>query len=75
MRIVEMIMRLAPLGAFGAIAFTVGKYGIGTLQQLGLLILCFYVTSILFVVLVLGTACRWAGVSLWPLCAICARNC
>ncbi|MDR5784902.1 C4-dicarboxylate transporter DctA [Caballeronia sp. LZ065] len=67
MRIVEMIMRLAPLGAFGAIAFTVGKYGIGTLQQLGLLILCFYVTSILFVVLVLGTACRWAGVSLWPL--------
>jgi aerobic C4-dicarboxylate transport protein len=67
MRIVEMIMRLAPLGAFGAIAFTVGKYGIGTLQQLGLLILCFYVTSILFVVIVLGTACRWAGVSLWPL--------
>ncbi|WP_415749427.1 C4-dicarboxylate transporter DctA [Caballeronia sp. J97] len=67
MRIVEMIMRLAPLGAFGAIAFTVGKYGIGTLQQLGLLILCFYVTSILFVVLVLGTACRWAGVSLWSL--------
>lgn len=67
MRIVEMIMRLAPLGAFGAIAFTVGKYGIGTLQQLGLLILCFYVTSILFVALVLGTACRWAGVGLWPL--------
>jgi aerobic C4-dicarboxylate transport protein len=67
MRIVEMIMRLAPLGAFGAIAFTVGKYGIGTLQQLGLLILCFYATSILFVGLVLGTACRWAGVGLWPL--------
>ena len=67
MRIVEMIMRLAPLGAFGAIAFTVGKYGIGALQQLGLLILCFYVTSILFVALVLGTACRWTGVGLWPL--------
>jgi aerobic C4-dicarboxylate transport protein len=67
MRIVEMIMRLAPLGAFGAIAFTVGKYGIGTLQQLGLLILCFYATSIIFVALVLGTACRWAGVGLWPL--------
>ena len=67
MRIVEMIMRLAPLGAFGAMAFTVGKYGIGTLQQLGLLILCFYATSILFVVLVLGSACRWAGVGLWPL--------
>ena len=67
MRIVEMIMRLAPLGAFGAMAFTVGKYGIGTLQQLGLLIVCFYLTSILFIVLVLGTICRWAGVGLWPL--------
>ena len=67
MRIVEMIMRLAPLGAFGAMAFTVGRYGIGTLQQLGLLIVCFYLTSILFIVLVLGTICRWAGVGLWPL--------
>src|ERR1700754_4434522 len=67
MSIVEMIMRLAPLGAFGAMAFTVGKYGITTLQQLGLLIVCFYVTSILFIVLVLGTICRWAGVGLWPL--------
>ncbi|WP_414696953.1 C4-dicarboxylate transporter DctA [Paraburkholderia sp.] len=67
MRIVEMIMRLAPLGAFGAIAFTVGKYGIGTLQQLGLLILCFYITSMLFVTIVLGAAARWAGVGLWPL--------
>jgi aerobic C4-dicarboxylate transport protein len=67
MRIVEMIMRLAPLGAFGAMAFTVGKYGIGTLQQLGLLIVCFYMTSVLFVALVLGTICRWAGIGLWPL--------
>jgi aerobic C4-dicarboxylate transport protein len=67
MRIVEMIMRLAPIGAFGAMAFTIGRYGIGTLQQLGLLIICFYLTSILFVVLVLGTICRWAGVGLWPL--------
>jgi aerobic C4-dicarboxylate transport protein len=67
MRIVEMIMRLAPLGAFGAMAFTVGKYGIGTLQQLGLLIVCFYLTSVLFVALVLGTICRWAGIGLWPL--------
>ncbi|MGF6368600.1 aerobic C4-dicarboxylate transport protein [Paraburkholderia sp. RAU6.4a] len=67
MRIVEMIMRLAPLGAFGAMAFTVGKYGISTLQQLGLLIVCFYLTSFLFIALVLGTICRWAGVGLWPL--------
>ncbi|MGV2287608.1 C4-dicarboxylate transporter DctA [Trinickia sp. YCB016] len=67
MRIVEMIMRLAPLGAFGAMAFTVGKYGIATLQQLGLLIVCYYATCIVFVVLVLGTISRWAGVPLWPL--------
>jgi aerobic C4-dicarboxylate transport protein len=67
MRIVEMIMKLAPLGAFGAMAFTVGRYGIGTLQQLGLLILCFYITSILFIVLVLGTICRCVGVGLWPM--------
>jgi aerobic C4-dicarboxylate transport protein len=67
MRIVEMIMRVAPLGAFGAMAFTVGKYGIATLQQLGLLILCYYATCVLFVVLVLGTIARWAGVGLWPL--------
>jgi aerobic C4-dicarboxylate transport protein len=67
MRIVEMIMRLAPIGAFGAMAFTVGKYGIGTLQQLGLLIACFYLTSGLFVALVLGTVCRWSGIGLWPL--------
>jgi aerobic C4-dicarboxylate transport protein len=67
MRIVEMIMRLAPLGAFGAMAFTVGKYGIATLQQLGLLIACFYLTSILFIVIVLGSVCRWAGIGLWPL--------
>ncbi len=67
MRIVEMIMKLAPLGAFGAMAFTVGRYGIGTLQQLGLLIVCFYITSILFIVLVLGTICRCVGVGLWPM--------
>jgi aerobic C4-dicarboxylate transport protein len=67
MRIVEMIMRVAPLGAFGAMAFTIAKYGIATLQQLGLLIVCYYGTCILFVVLVLGTISRLAGVGLWPL--------
>ncbi len=39
-----MIMRLAPIGAFGAMAFTIGKYGVGTLVQLGQLIICFYIT-------------------------------
>jgi len=50
--IINMIMRLAPLEAFGAMAFTIGKYGIGTLVQLGQLIACFYITCILFVVVV-----------------------
>ena len=52
--IINMIMRLAPIGAFGAMAFTIGKYGVGTLVQLGQLIICFYITCILFVVVVLG---------------------
>jgi aerobic C4-dicarboxylate transport protein len=63
--IVGFIMRLAPLGAFGAMAFTVGRYGVGTLANLGKLMASFYLTSALFVVLVLGTIARLAGVNLW----------
>jgi aerobic C4-dicarboxylate transport protein len=63
--VVNMIMKLAPIGAFGAIAFTIGKYGIGTLTQLGLLISCFYITCICFIVVVLGAVCRLSGISLW----------
>ncbi|WP_267382532.1 MULTISPECIES: dicarboxylate/amino acid:cation symporter [unclassified Sphingomonas] len=58
-RIVGMLMRLAPIGAFGAIAFTVGAYGAGSLVQLGALVATFYLTAILFVVVVLG-AIGWA---------------
>jgi aerobic C4-dicarboxylate transport protein len=65
--IVGIVMRFAPIGAFGAMAFTVGKFGIGTLQQLALLIACYYATTILFVGLVLGSMARLAGVSLWKL--------
>jgi len=65
--IVNLIMKLAPVGAFGAIAFTIGKYGIGTLTQLGLLVACFYITCITFIGLVLGTVCRLSGISLWKL--------
>lgn len=65
--IVNIVMRLAPLGAFGAIAFTIGKYGFGSLFSLGKLMACFYVTCILFVALVLGPICRVAGFSLWKL--------
>lgn len=63
--IINMIMRLAPIGAFGAMAFTIGKYGVGSLVQLGQLIICFYITCILFVVFVLGTIARITGFSIF----------
>ena len=53
-RVVAIIMRLAPLGAFGAMAFTVGNYGIGSLLSLGKLMATFYLTGALFVLVVLG---------------------
>lgn len=67
MRIVGIIMRLAPLGAFGAIAFTVGKYGLTSLQHLGMLIVCLYLTSLIFIVGVLGVITRFVGLNLWSL--------
>jgi aerobic C4-dicarboxylate transport protein len=63
-KIVGVVMRLAPLGAFGAMAFTVGKYGIATLISLAGLMGCFYATSLLFVVLVLGSVLRLCGLGL-----------
>jgi len=63
--IINMIMRLAPLGAFGAMAFTIGKYGLGSLVQLGQLILCFYLTCVLFVIVVLGLIARFTGFSIF----------
>ena len=62
--IVNMIMKLAPIGAFGAMAYTIGKYGIGSLAQLAQLILCFYITCLLFIFLVLGTISRLCGFSI-----------
>ncbi|WP_296278018.1 dicarboxylate/amino acid:cation symporter [uncultured Acinetobacter sp.] len=62
--IVNMIMKLAPIGAFGAMAFTIGKYGIGSLAQLFQLILCFYVTCLLFIFIVLGSISRFCGFSI-----------
>lgn len=59
------IMKLAPLGAFGAMAFTVGRYGVRSIGSLGLLILTFYVACSVFVVVVLGTLARLNGFSLW----------
>ncbi|HET7545209.1 MAG TPA: C4-dicarboxylate transporter DctA [Polyangiaceae bacterium] len=62
--IVGILMRLSPVGAFGAMAFTIGKYGIGTLSSLAKLIAVFYGTSVLFAALVLGLALRLLGLSL-----------
>jgi aerobic C4-dicarboxylate transport protein len=58
---INIIMKLAPIGAFGAMAFTIGKYGLGTLYSLGELVLTFYVTCFLFVFLVLGSIARFCG--------------
>ncbi len=63
--IVGMIMRLAPIGAFGAMAFTIGKYGVGSLLQLGKLMGTFYATCLIFIFLVLGTIARLHGFSIW----------
>jgi len=64
---VRMVMWAAPLGAFGAIAFTIGKFGLGSLASLGRLLGGFYVTCIIFIVVVLGPISRLCGFSLWKL--------
>jgi aerobic C4-dicarboxylate transport protein len=60
-RIVGLIMRAAPIGAFGAMAYTIGQFGVATLAHLGSLMLCFYLTSLLFVLVVLGAIARYHG--------------
>ena len=66
-RLIAMLMRLAPVGAFGAIAFTIGKYGVGAIANLAGLVATFYLTAALFVAVVLGVVARLAGFSLWRL--------
>src|SRR5262245_31412629 len=63
--VIKIIVRAAPIGAFGAMAFTVGAFGVGSLWRLIELILVFYATSILFIVVVLGTIARVAGFSIF----------
>ncbi|PAW65653.1 MAG: C4-dicarboxylate transporter DctA [Opitutia bacterium Tous-C1TDCM] len=65
--IVTLVTKLAPLAAAGAMAFTIGRYGIGTLAQLGQLLLCVYLTCAIFIVLVLGGIARAFGFSLWKI--------
>ena len=63
--IVGIIMKVAPVGAFGAMAFTIGKYGVGSLFSLGKLMGTFYLTCLIFVFVVLGLIARFHGFSIW----------
>jgi aerobic C4-dicarboxylate transport protein len=63
--IIGVIMKVAPIGAFGAIAFTIGKFGLSALIPLAKLMLSFYLTCFLFVSVVLWGIARWSGFSLW----------
>jgi aerobic C4-dicarboxylate transport protein len=62
--VIKIIVRAAPVGAFGAMAFTIGAYGLGSLVNLGALIATFYATALLFVLVVLGTIAKLAGFSI-----------
>lgn len=66
-KLVHMLMKLAPIGAFGAIAFTIGEFGITSLANLAALVATFYLTSLLFVFGVLGIVARLAGFSIFAL--------
>lgn len=63
-KVVSIVMKAAPIGAFGAMAFTIGKYGVGTLANLAMLVGTFYLTSLLFVLVVLGTVSWLCGFSI-----------
>lgn len=64
-RIIDAIMIVAPIGAFGAMSFTIGKYGVGSLSSLGELLLGFYITCIIFIVVVLGGVMKYFGYNLF----------
>lgn len=66
-KLVAILMKAAPIGAFGAMAFTIGKYGIGSVANLAMLVGTFYLTAILFVVIVLGAVARYNGFSIFAL--------
>ena len=67
--LVGMLMKFAPIGAFGAMAFTIGRYGVESLANLGLLIATFYLTSLFFVIVILGAVARLCGFSIFSLIA------
>ncbi|TDH26816.1 C4-dicarboxylate transporter DctA [Segetibacter sp. 3557_3] len=65
--VLKIIMKLSPLGAFGGMAYTIGKFGFATLAVLGKLLITFYLTGFLFIFVVLNLLCRYFGISLWKL--------
>ncbi|MGH2564601.1 MAG: C4-dicarboxylate transporter DctA [Ginsengibacter sp.] len=65
--VLKIIIKVSPIGAFGGMAYTIGKFGFATLMVLGKLLLTFYITSILFVFIVLNLLCRYYKFSLWKL--------
>eukprot|EP01136_Pigoraptor_vietnamica_P004979 Opistho-1_new@35919 len=67
-KVVGIVMKAAPIGAFGAMAFTIGKFGLGSLVNLAWLVGSFYITSLLFVVVILGFVARLCGFSVFKLC-------
>ena len=64
-KVVEILMKLAPIGAFGAMAFTIGKYGVESLKNLAMLVGTFYVTSALFVIVILGSVAWYNGFNIF----------
>ncbi|MBV8900777.1 MAG: dicarboxylate/amino acid:cation symporter [Verrucomicrobia bacterium] len=65
--IMRMVVKVAPIGAFGAMAFTIGSQGLGALERLGYLMICFYITAFLFVIVVLGAVAAFSGFSIFRL--------
>jgi aerobic C4-dicarboxylate transport protein len=65
--ILRIVMKLSPIGAFGGMAYTIGKFGFSTLLVLGKLMACFYITGLLFIFIILNIICRMYGFSLWKL--------
>ncbi len=65
--ILHIIMKISPLGAFGGMAYTIGKFGFGSLLLLGNLMLTFYITGLLFIFVVLNLVCSFYKISLWKL--------
>ncbi|HWK57077.1 MAG TPA: C4-dicarboxylate transporter DctA [Parapedobacter sp.] len=63
--VIKMIMKVAPIGAMGAMGFTIGKYGISSLSSLGMLMLCFYGTCLLYIFLVAGLFLKYYGISIF----------